>query len=147
MYRELLKEIDWRTKGAVTPVADQGQCGSCWAFSTVATLESAHFIRTGELLQLSQQQFVDCADGDYGNLGCSGGSPYAAYLYSDAEPIELASEYPYTGVEGTCMYQEGLGQVKANGFSLVMPNSPFEMQAAVMKGPISVSIEADSLYF
>lgn len=53
MYKTIDNDVDWRNKGAVTPVVDQGNCGSCWAFATVATLESAHFIKTGELLELS----------------------------------------------------------------------------------------------
>ena len=116
--------IDWREKGAVTPVVDQGICGSCWAFATVATLESANFIKNGELLTLSQQQLVSCANGAYGNLGCDGGLTAFGYLYSDAQPIEQASNYPYTsgttGLNGTCNYTEGLGVVKADGFSFGM---------------------------
>ena len=67
----LTASIDWRTKGAVNPVKDQGNCGSCWAFSATAAIEGAHFIKTGKLLSLSEQQFVDCAPTKNG--GCKGG--------------------------------------------------------------------------
>merc|ERR1712241_1333011 len=65
--------LNWVDKGAVTPVKDQAQCGSCWAFSTTGSLESAHFVATGELLSFSEQQLVDCAFTQYGNFGCYGG--------------------------------------------------------------------------
>jgi len=62
--------VDWRTKGAVNPVKNQGQCGSCWAFSATAVTEGHHFIQTGQLLNLSEQQVVDC---DKTSYGCNGG--------------------------------------------------------------------------
>ena len=143
--------IDWRDLGAVTPVVDQGVCGSCWAFSAVATLESANYIKNGELLNLSQQQLVDCAGGEFGNYGCEGGLTAFAYLYSDQQPIEEASNYPYisglTGTNGTCNYTKSLGLVKADGFSFGMSQNPFQLQAANMRGPVSVAIEASSMYF
>ena len=66
----LTASVDWRTKGAVNPVKNQGQCGSCWAFSATAAIEGHHFIKSGNLISLAEQEFVDC---DTKSAGCHGG--------------------------------------------------------------------------
>jgi len=73
--------VNWVEKGAVTPVKNQGDCGSCWSFSTTGSLEGAHFVATDELLSFSEQQLIDCSDLTYGNYGCNGGRQVNAYVY------------------------------------------------------------------
>jgi cathepsin F len=88
----LADSVDWRTKGAVNPVQNQGMCGSCWAFSSTAAIEGAHFLKTGQLLKLSEQQFVDC---DKQSSGCNGGLEIWAFQYAKSNPLELETDYPY----------------------------------------------------
>jgi len=85
----------WVSKGAVTPIKNQQQCGSCWAFSTTGTLEGINFITNAKLLSFSEQQLVDCS-GSFGNEGCDGGWPFWALEYTAQNGIELESVYPYT---------------------------------------------------
>lgn len=95
--------VDWRECGAVTPVKNQAQCGSCWAFATVAALEAHHFIQTGKRLILSEQQLVDCSRA-YGNMGCHGGWPASAlqYIVESKSGLVQADQYPYEAKDGQC---------------------------------------------
>ena len=145
--------VNWVTKGAVTPVKDQGQCGSCWSFSTTGSLEGAHQIATGELLSFSEQQLVDCAGIKYGNMGCNGGLQTYAYNYYEAgHKAELESTYPYTSgstrKSGSCQYDEGsTTSVTVTDYTDVTPNNKSQMKAALAQQPLAVAIEADKMCF
>jgi C1A family cysteine protease len=106
----LADEVNWVTKGAVTPVKNQGQCGSCWAFSTTGSVEGAMFLKTGKLQSFSESQLVDCSTQ---NSGCNGGLMDWAFAYIENSPLELESDYPYVARKKSCKYQssKGVGQV------------------------------------
>lgn len=145
---DLPESIDWTTKGAVNPVKNQGQCGSCWAFSTVAAIEAAWFKKTGKLENLSEQQLVDCAGGKWGNYGCNGGLMDYAFKYLKSNKLMSETDYPYKGVEGTCAYDKTKGIAFDTGFVDVVAGDIKQFQAALaQKGPLSVAIEADEFAF
>jgi len=136
--------VNWVTKGAVTPVKNQGQCGSCWAFSTTGSVEGAMFLSTGKLQSFSEQQLVDC---DKVDQGCNGGLMDNAFKYIETNPLELESNYPYTGRDGSCSYTKSKGVAKVAGFKDVAAGSASQLKAAIAKGPVSVAIEADQSVF
>jgi cathepsin L len=140
----LPESIDWRTKGAVNPVKDQGHCGSCWAFAATAAIESHHFLYSGELLNLAEQQFVDC---DPQSDGCDGGYAMWAFDYAHTHFQELQGDYPYTAQTGTCNYNHDLGKVKVKEHYLVKPQSIEDLKVAIFHGPVGVSVEADKPVF
>lgn len=140
----LKDEVNWITKGAVNAVKDQGQCGSCWAFSAVAAMEGAHFLKTGSLLSLSEQQLVDC---DTTSYGCNGGWQYAGFEYAEKTAEDLETDYTYHATDGTCKDSSYTGQVNVKSYKNVQANSVAQLKAAISAGPTSVTIEADTMVF
>jgi len=135
--------VDWRTKNAVTHIKNQGQCGSCWSFSTTGSVEGARAIATGALISLSEQQLVDCS-GSYGNQGCDGGLMDDAFQYIIATGgLETESRYPYTAQDGTCESNPSYFRTDISGYQDITSGSEDDLQAAVANiGPISVAIDA-----
>lgn len=138
--------IDWRTKGAVTSVKDQGQCGSCWTFSATGAAEGAWAISKGQLIDLSEQELVDCATGiNYGSHGCSGGQMEGAFKYLIEHGQCTLASYPYTAKDGSCHSCSAV--VHFSSCSDVKPNDQLSLKAAVSKQPVAIAIEADTRYF
>jgi len=139
---EIPDSVDWRTKGYVTGVKDQGQCGSCWAFSATGSLEGQTFRKTKKLISLSEQNLVDCSQ-DQGNQGCDGGLMDQAFTYIQQVGIELEKDYPYTAEDGNCVYNPKKKAAEDTGFVDIESGNETALQTAIATvGPISVAIDA-----
>jgi len=143
--------VNWVEAGKVDAVQDQGQCGSCWAFSTALSTSAAYAIDVKDVVySLSQQQLVDCAHGL--NQGCNGGMYTYAWNYLKSNSFMKKSDYPYTGVDGDCQYDESKGVMHTGGNSARHPYESIcqdvdSIRAAIETKPNSVAIKADSLVF
>jgi len=140
--------VDWRTKGAVTPVKNQGQCGSCWSFSATGSMEGANFLANGKLVSLSEQQLVDCSRAE-GDKGCFGGLMDNAFEYViKNKGIDTEADYAYTAQGGTCnAAKEKKHAVTISSYKDVPTNNEEQLKAAVAQQPVSVAIEADQPSF
>eukprot|EP01084_Bolivina_argentea_P197011 337685_1 len=141
--------VDWTTKGVVTPVKNQGQCGSCWAFSTTGSLECEYAIKTGTLNSLSEQQLVDCAPITDGCMGCNGGQMDGAMKYVNKNGgLCSEKEYGYTAKNGQCKASSCGTKYNANtGHTDVTPDSSTSLMNAAAAGCVSIAIEADQTAF
>ncbi|XP_072338901.1 procathepsin L-like [Scyliorhinus torazame] len=138
----LPQSIDWRDKGYVTAVKNQGRCGSCWAFSAVGALEGQTYKKTGKLISLSEQNLVDCSNSE-GNHGCNGGLMEYAFNYVQSNGgIDTEDYYPYTAKESTCKYNSKHSATTCHGSNFVARGNEVALAEAVATvGPISVAID------
>ncbi|GAB4831394.1 hypothetical protein Ancab_005405 [Ancistrocladus abbreviatus] len=137
-FTDVPDTMDWRDRGAVTPVKDQGDCGCCWAFTTVASVEGMLQITAGNLISLSEQELLDC---DKSNNGCNGGNMNKAFQFIvDNNGLTTEANYPYTGSQGMCNSVAAAATI--SGYENVPANSESALLLAVANQPVSIPIYA-----
>jgi len=140
---------DWRDDGAVTAIKDQGQCGSCWAFSTTGAIEGMWKLAGNSLVALSEQQLMDCSRSE-GNMGCNGGLQSYSYEYLlKAGGIMAESDYPYEEKSRyNCRFEESSAVASISSWTEIMKHSETDMENAVSSvGPVSIGIDASHISF
>eukprot|EP00927_Polykrikos_kofoidii_P005969 TRINITY_DN12403_c0_g1_i2.p1 TRINITY_DN12403_c0_g1~~TRINITY_DN12403_c0_g1_i2.p1 ORF type:complete len:466 (-),score=47.43 TRINITY_DN12403_c0_g1_i2:319-1716(-) len=146
---KLPRSVDWVEQGAVTNVKNQKACGSCWAFSVTGSLECAWKLKTGNLVPLSEQQLVDCAQ-DFGEHGCGGGSMENGFKYASSYSMCTEDSYPYEAQDLQCRRSGctvGIPAAAVIGYKSVKVENPRALMQAVSHQAISVAIEADQQSF
>jgi len=146
--KDLPAKVDWVNKGYVTPVKNQQQCGSCWAFSATGSMEGAHFKKTGTLVSLSEQNLVDCSDPE-GNMGCDGGLMDQAFNYTVINKgIDTEASYPYKAVDQKCIFNAtNVGATISSWTDIPAGSEPDLQKAIATVGPVSVAIDASQYTF
>jgi hypothetical protein len=144
-----ISTVDWRH--ILTPIKNQGQCGSCWAFSTTETVETQAVVQNVGKWILSSQQITACADGQWGNAGCQGGLPSQAFTYLESNALTTASNYPYTaggGPTGSCQNPSGNGVVKVSSQKpACSPGDETTLGSQLQQSPISIGVDAQAWQF
>lgn len=145
---DIPSSVNWTAKGAVTPVKNQEQCGSCWAFSTTGSVEGAWFLANGALPSLSEQQLVDCSTAE-GNQGCNGGlMDYGFEYIVKNKGITTEAAYPYTATgPNACVAAGKPVAATVLGYKDVPVNSETALETAIAQTPVSVAVEADQSVF
>lgn len=137
--------MDWRDKGAVTAVKDQGHCGSCWAFATTGAIEGQYFLKNGKLLSFSEQNLIDCSIGN----GCDGGFLEKSFQYVEENGITTENLYPYTAHDGICQLKlQNSNSVKIHNVTFIPEGDEDKLREAIATaGPIAISIDASHASF
>jgi len=146
---DLPPTVDWRTKGIVTPVKDQGQCGSCWSFSATGSMEGAHALSTGNLVSLSEQNLVDCVNNGQDTCETGGEMTDAFQWVISNGGIEGESDYPYCACSGNgCQFDPSLVQATFSSYTSVSPQGDEgALQVAAAQQPVSIAIDASAQSF
>lgn len=140
----LAKVLDWRDKGAVTEMKDQGECGSCYAFSASGALEALYKLKKGRLIDLSNGQLLDCTRvNPYKNYGCTGGSINRTFNYTRDQGIMTDKDYPYVDKVQKCKYDEKKILFKNSGYTGVPKNNPAQLKAAVSRMPVAAACNSE----
>ena len=143
-FTDLYKEsVDWRDNYKVSSVKNQGECGGCWAFSSVGAVESAWAIKHNTLYNLSEQELIDCSSE---NHGCEGGSMDLAFQYIIENGLCSNLSYPYTAQDGQCQ-NDCKSIIKISNYSDIIPNDEQILKYAVQHQPVSVAIQANKRSF
>lgn len=146
---EAPNSCDWRSKGVLTPIKNQGQCGSCWAFSAVGSMEGAHALATGKLVSLSEQELVDCVL-DGADTCQTGGFQQQGYAYViKAGGEESEADYPYTATSGNkCAFTKSKVAATFSSWKNVTHGNETALQMAIIARPtVAVAIDASSFWF
>jgi len=144
---DVAASLDWRTQGVVNPIKDQGQCGSCWAFSAAGTVESSYAITQGKLFSLAEQQLVDCST-EGGSAGCNGGWEDKAMTHYATHAACLENSYPYTATDGTCVENScstafGAGAVTGSTCTALSADG---LVTGINVAPVSVAVYVDNTF-
>jgi len=145
-YPEAADSKDWVDAGAVTPVKNQGSCGSCWAFSTTGGIEGQYFLKNNILSSFSEQQLVDCSQAE-GNQGCNGGLMDDGFKYVESKGLCLESAYSYEGTDGTCRDSKCTATAHVSSYTDIDAGSTSDLLSASSNiGPISIAVDANMFW-
>lgn len=143
---QLPTKVDWRRTFVVTEVKDQGNCGSCWAFASVAAIESHNALLNGKLIALSEQNLVDCSN-KQGNKGCEGGFMDGAYLYVvENGGLDTEESYPYEAQDLTCRFKRETVGATMTAYVNIMGGENAMKMVVASKGPVSVAVSVSFLW-